>query len=82
LHLFAGKRGIPEAKPVENGSVDEVEIVNVTSMDMSPFASRLTSQGRVSYLLYSKSPRAVSSAQPLVVTPSKTDRLRSPLDIT
>ena len=27
---------------VENGSVDEVEIVNVTSIDMSPDASRLT----------------------------------------
>jgi len=31
FHAFAGKRGIAEAKTVENGSVDEVEIVNVTS---------------------------------------------------
>jgi hypothetical protein len=52
-HVFAGKRGIPEAKTVENGSVDKVEIVNVTSIDMSPDAPRLTSRGGVSYLRYS-----------------------------
>jgi len=31
-------------KPVENGGVDEVEIVNVTSIDMSPDAPRLTNR--------------------------------------
>jgi hypothetical protein len=42
-----------DVKTVENGSVDKVEIVNVTSIDMYPDSSRLTSRGGVSYLLYS-----------------------------
>ena len=43
-HVFAGKRSIAEAKPVENGS-KKVEAVNATSIDMYSDASRLTSRG-------------------------------------
>ena len=40
----------------QNGSADEVEIVNVTSIDMSPYASRLTRRCFLSPLFKSPCP--------------------------
>ena len=81
-----GNAVFPEPKTVENGSVEAAGIVNVTSIDMSRNASRLTSRGvspiSTIQITMSLSCCPFGAAVDTQRSSSKTDRLRLPRDIT